>query len=322
MSPIYDWTKLKEYAMTKRTGLISAFIFGLWVTCPIMADNQLPTPTASVQSLNAVAAVVNNEVITQTELDSAITEAKQQLAASANPQAINDSKLRNMVLQQLIDEKLQLEIAHRAKLSVTDAQVTQAIQHIAQANGLTLAQLKKNLEQHNVNYNDYRKMIHKQLLLHEVQQNAVGSEVTVSAGDAQKALARYQSQVKSQQQFHLIDIVSDTKSDAEKIMVQLKNGADIQTISPNHTKDLGWQTANTLPEIFLQQLSGMQSGDIAGPIQAANGFHVIKLVDVRGQAVQPNKTQLQNMAYQMKFQEAAEHWVAQLRKTAYIKITP
>ncbi|MCX7120273.1 MAG: SurA N-terminal domain-containing protein, partial [Gammaproteobacteria bacterium] len=245
--------------------------------------------------------------------------AKQQLAQ--NPTAIDDTQLRQMVLQQLIDQKLQLELAERAKLTVTDAQVTQTITHIAASNHMTLAQMKAELAQRNLSYAGYVKMIHDQMLIHQVEQSAVGNQVRLSPQDTQDALAQYQAQMKTQQSFHVMDVLSSTQDQAQKIMAQLKNGADINIVSPNSTTDLGWQTTNTLPSIFLQQLSNMKAGDVAGPIQAPNGFHVIKLIGVRGQAVaQPNQVQLQNMAYQMKFQQAVKKWLIELRKTAYIKV--
>lgn len=302
--------------MTKRTHAFFALFFSVFLiafTQCAMAD----------QSLNAVAAVVNNEIITQSELNNAVASAKQQLAASANPNALSDTQLRKMVLQQLIDEKLQLELAQRAKVTVTDAEVTQTIQHIAQGNGMTVTQLKDKLQQEGMSYSAYRKMIHKQLLVHHVQQGAVAHDVgEVTAQDKQKALAMYQSQMSmQQQQYHVIDILANTKQDAEQIMLQLKKGADIKTVAPNNTTDLGWQTSNTLPTLFLQQLSTMQKGDIAGPIQAPNGYHVIVLMGVHGQANNaPSDSQLQNIAYQMKFQQAVKKWLKSLRKTAYIKI--
>src|SRR3990167_4747348 len=148
---------------------------------------------------------------------------------------------------------------------------------------MTLAQLKAELAQRHLSYTAYEKMIHDQMLMRQVEQSAVGNQVRLAPEDTQNALAQYQAQIKNQQSFHVIDIVKNTQAQAEKVMGELKNGADIKSVAPNSTTDLGWQTSNTLPSIFLQQLSNMQTGDVAGPIQAPNGYHVIKLVGVQGQ---------------------------------------
>ena len=277
----------------------------------------------AAQSLDGVVAVVNSSVITQSELNNAMSQAKKQMAASNNPNAINDAKLKTMVLQQLIDEKLQLELADRAKLTVSPEQVTEAIQHMAQGYGLTVSQLKEKLQQNGMSFPAYQKMIHKQLLMHHVQQSAIGNKVDVTAADIQAATQQYQTEMKSQHAYHLIDIVTNTEQQAQKILLKLKAGDNIDKVAPNETKDLGWKTADTLPSLFLQQLAHMQTGDIAGPIKAPNGYHVIKLVGMQGQsAPQLTQDQIKNMAYQMKFHQAVENWMKTVRKTAYIKISP
>lgn len=283
-----------------------------------------PVSLADTESLNSVVAVVNKEIITQAELNAAEAQAKQQLAASTNPNALSDTKIRQMVLKQLIDQKLQLEVAKSANLTVSDAQTNQAIQHIAKQNNITVSDLKDKLEQQGVKFSAYKKLIHDQLLVHQVLQNAVGAKVHVTNEDIQAARKVYQSEMASQQQgFHIIDILATTKDEAEKIAAQLKNGVNIDTAAPNQSKDLGWRTAATLPTLFLDQLKTMQTGDISTPIEAPNGYHILKLVGTQGPSSgAPTKTQLQNVAYQMQFQKAAEEWMKEIRKTAYIKINP
>ena len=278
------------------------------------------TAFADAQSLNSVAAIVNDSIITQVEFNAALTQAQRQMAGDHNPNPIDPAKLRTLVLRELIDEKLQLELAKKANITATNADVSAAIKRIATGNHLTVAQLQQALQQRGMNFADYKKMIHKQLIIRNVEESAVGNKVHVDAAAIAAARLALQSQVSRQQQYHVIDMVFAEKADAEKTEMQLKNGAKISAVAPS-ANDLGWQTPNTLPSIFLAQLSKMQPGDIAGPIQAPNGFHVIKLVDMRGQPLtKPTTAQLQNIAYQMQFQKAAGKWLAELRKTAYVKI--
>ena len=113
-----------------------ALFFGVFFSAGVLAQN-----------LNSVVAVVNDTVITQSELNNAVAKAKQQMAASRNPKAIDDGKLQKIVLQQLIDEKIVLELAKRAKMTITDKQVNDAIQHIADDNHISVTQLKQALAQ-------------------------------------------------------------------------------------------------------------------------------------------------------------------------------
>lgn len=275
---------------------------------------------ADTENLNSVVAIVNKDVITQAELTAAEAEAKQQLAASANPNTISDKKLRDMVLQQLIDQKLQLELAKNADIAVSETQVDQAIAHIAKQNNLSVSDLKNKLQEQGVQLSAYKKLIHDQLLVHQVQQSAIGSKVHITPADLEAAKKVYQSQMSTQESFHIIDILTDTKTDAEKMAAQLKNGMSIDQAAPNQNKDLGWRTAATLPTLFLDQLNTMQTGDISAPIQAPNGYHILKLMGVQGGTYAPTIAQLQNIAYQMQSQKAVEDWMKEIRKTAYIKV--
>lgn len=283
--------------------------------------SQLAATAPTAKALNSVVAIVNNDVITNNELTKAITAAKAQLAASQNPGAISESKLRDMVLQQLIDEKLVLEVAKRANMTVTDEQVTQAVSHIAAANHMTLEQLKSQLQAHQTSYTQYRQLIQKQILIHEVEQSAIGNNIHITPQDIQNARIAYQSQPSGFESFHLIDILCNTQQDAQNTMLALKAGKTVQAAAPDNATDLGWQTAATLPTIFIDQIAHMQPGDIAGPVQAPNGFHVIKLIGVRGgNTSAPTQAQLQNLAFQMQSQKAVKKWLKTLRKTAYIEM--
>src|SRR3990167_6735817 len=126
-------------------------IFCLALSCflisAVASADSLPTPANSTQNLDSIVAVVNSGVITQNELDTAVAHAKAQIVASNNPQALDTAKLQQTVLQQLIDEKLELEIAKRANVKVSNEKLNQAIQMIAKQNHLTLTQLKSKLQE-------------------------------------------------------------------------------------------------------------------------------------------------------------------------------
>jgi peptidyl-prolyl cis-trans isomerase SurA len=280
----------------------------------------LSVVTATAGTLNAVAAIVNNDIITQAQLTTAMSQAKAQLAASQNPPTISDAKLRRQVLQQLIDQKIQLELAKRAHITASPAEVTHAIARIAANNHVTLAQLKNKLQQQGMRYADYRHIIRQQLIMHTVAQGAVGAHLHVTPADLKNALMLYRSQTNGQMQLHVMDIVAPTQTAAQAIIAQLKQGTSINTVSPKNTQDLGWQTTGTLPTLFLKALSTMKTGDIAGPIAAPNGFHVIKLIGMKGGLTKPSAMQLRNIAYQIKLNQAIGKWMKTVRKTAYIKI--
>lgn len=303
---------------------ILALIFGVFLTVSAWSA-EVPT-----KNLDRIVAVVNNHVVTQSQFDEAFAKAKVELAASHNPQAINDEKLKDMVLQHLIDEQLQLDIAHRMKMTVSHVKVDQAILSIAKQNHLTLNELKEKLKQDGIAYATYRTDIQQQILVRQVQESAAAGKVQVTEQDLQDFMKKYQSQLQNQKQYRLIDVLiplanqstdAETKTAKEKadnIAVHWRAGEDPEKFAPNDTEDLGWRSENDLPALFLNQLKTIKKGDIIGPIQAPNGFHVIQLVDARDNT--PNPDQLKQIVFQMKAQHVVEDWLKELRKTAYIKI--
>ena len=107
---------------------------------------------------------------------------------------------------------------------------------------------------------------------------------------------------------------------AEKILATVRKGDALKKAAPD-AQDLGWRTKDTLPALFADQLKNMKTGDVAGPLQAPNGFHIIQLEGVQGGNTEaPTKEMIQNIAYQIAFQQAVKTWLIELRKTAYVKI--
>src|SRR3989344_4858354 len=115
-------------------------------------SSDLPTPAPTHQTLNSVVAIVNNDVITQDAFDVALAQAKIQFAA--DKEALDETRLKQMVMQQLINQKLQLQIAERAHITVSDKKVSQAIASIAIASHLTVAQLKTKLAKEKISYDE------------------------------------------------------------------------------------------------------------------------------------------------------------------------
>lgn len=303
------------------------------------AANTLPSPkSTSLQSLDQVVAIANSEPITSTELNAAIQRAKGALMQSNTP-VPDAAALRKQVLDQLISEKLQLQIAKQAKINVTNAEVTKAIANIAQHNHMTVTELKGKIVQTGMSYQQYRQEIKVQMTLARVQQAVVG-KITISKEDLAKFKQKLQNSNQGNRSYHLADILiaipdsptteqlRNAQSRANAVVTKLKHGADfkhlatLESSGPDALKggDLGWQTTAELPDIFVKSLTNAKTGEIIGPLQAPNGFHILKVYGVKNVPVKMNQTQLRNALYQQKFQQALQKWLKQLRATAYVKI--
>ncbi|MDX2163788.1 MAG: SurA N-terminal domain-containing protein [Gammaproteobacteria bacterium] len=141
------------------------------------------------ETLDKVIAIVNSEPITQNELNQQISIAKSQLQSAKQP-VPSDSVLRKKVLDQLIDMKLQLQIAKKAHLSVSDTDLTKTIAGIAAKNNMTTDQLKSAIEAHNMNYADYREQIRREIILSQVAQTQVVPTIKLSDAEVQQEIAK------------------------------------------------------------------------------------------------------------------------------------
>lgn len=301
-------------------------------TSTAFAANNLSKQNNSLQEIDQVVAIVNNGVITQSQVNMAYKSAIKQIKASGQtpPDA---STLKNNILNQLIYQKLQLQLAERNHVTVTNAQVNAAIKNIAKQHRISVAMLKQKVQAQGTSYSKYRNEIKKQILISMIQHRALANEIKISDAELNQFLNKFKSQKKFAKQYHIIDILvplpsaptstqaKQAKTQALKIAKSLRNSAKVSTIKGAEVNDLGWRTEMDLPDIFLKQLAKLKSGGIAGPLRAPNGYHVIKLIATKkGKALLPSRDQAKRILMEQKFQKLLHDWVMKLRKQSYVKI--
>lgn len=279
--------------------LLGTFLF---FTHAVLAKN-----TPSAVSLDRIVAIVNDEVITESQLnkDIAIFKKQSQHAVPA------EKALRHQVLENLVDVELQRQMAKNFNIEVSDERVNSTIHDIAQKHHLTEVQLQEKLRQEGINFNDYRQNLREQLTIHELQRHELGKTITVTDQEVDDLLASMHGQLSAPTAYHVQNIliplpdeptseqVVVAKKLADHVLVKLRRGSDMQQLaiaeSTNgmllQSGDFGWRKLGELPEVFAFYVKTMQAGDVSGPIRAGNGFHVIKLVAIQGGTVRHNTTQ-------------------------------
>jgi peptidyl-prolyl cis-trans isomerase SurA len=249
--------------------------------------------------LDKVVAIVNHDVITASELDAQVEVARQQLLARKieEPPA---SVLRKQVLNHLIDEQIELQLAKNNDLSVDNAELDETISKIAASNHLSLEEMRAALEQQGTPFAKYRENIRKEMLINRVQQSAVGKEITVSMKQVNDYLKSSEHIASTPQTFHVQNIVvplpeepttaqiAKAKQKAIEVIKKARAGADFSQLALSESSahdaleggDLGERHLAELPEIFAEQVVKMKIGDVKGPLRTGNGFQIIKLVGV------------------------------------------
>ena len=256
--------------------------------------------TAKTQTLDSIAAIVNQHVITTHQLTQQMAIARSGLLNAHLP-VPSKTVLRQQVLQHMIDTELQLQMADTLGLSVSKEDVTHAIDQIAKQNHLSTDALLQKLNAQGIDKTHYRQQIHKQLQLRQVQRQAIGHELTISPADIKAALNTLHQGEQHLTQYHLQRIfirLPDTPSpkdvqQAEKEVAQLqrelKQGANFAKLAIAHSDgdkamqggDWGWQSTGAIPTVFVKSIKGLKPGQDAKPIRTGNGFHLIRLLGTR-----------------------------------------
>jgi peptidyl-prolyl cis-trans isomerase SurA len=260
----------------------------------------MQTATAK-QVLDKIVAVVNNDVISQYELENytklLVADLKAQSDSALPPKDI----LQEQALNRMVMDKIQLQLAEQSGIEVDSIMVSQALQHLAQQKGQTLEQLRYETEARGVNFDEYRELVRNELTIQRLQARAVSQDVAIAKSDIESFLSSPAGQDNTGTEYKISHILllapesptpaalKQVQSKAEEIVASLKKGADFQKTAMAKSAgrqalnggDLGWRNTGELPTLFVNYVPTMQIGDIVGPIRSAGGFHIIKLEDKR-----------------------------------------
>lgn len=255
----------------------------------------------SKEILDKVVAIVNDGVITSSELDAQVELSKKQIAAQ-NMQMPQESVLRKQVLQHLIDVDLQMQLAKQRGLTVDSTELNEAIERIATMNHLNLSQLREEITKQGISWQEYRKNVRKEMLLSQLQQKAVGKDVLVTNEQVEQYLKTASRADNAELTYHLQNIViplneeptteevKKARANAENLLAKIRKGEDFSRLAIEESSgelaleggDLGERHLAELPEIFAKEAVNMKVGQVVGPLRTGNGFQLIKLIAVGG----------------------------------------
>ncbi|RUR12445.1 peptidylprolyl isomerase [Legionella sp. km772] len=254
------------------------------------------------QLLDKVVAVVNNGVITASELDAQVELTRKQILAQ-RMQVPKEAALRKQVLQHLIDVDLQLQMAKQNGITVDSTELNEAIERIATGNHLSLTQLREEITKQGISWQEYRRNIRKEIIISRLQQKAVGKEVNVTNEQVEHYLKTDNHVDNSAVTYHVQNIVvplneepttaqvKKARATAEQLLAKVNKGEDFTRLAIEQSSDemaleggdLGERHLAELPELFAKEVVRMKVGQVAGPIRAGNGFQLIKLIAIGGE---------------------------------------
>jgi peptidyl-prolyl cis-trans isomerase SurA len=255
-----------------------------------------------VQLVDRIVAVVNKEVVTLSELNESIASAERQLRRQ-NAELPDRATLERQMLERLILDKIQLQLARELGIRVDDLQLDRSVQRIAEQNNMTLAEMRTALERDGISFNAYREDLREQIVLSRVREREVDDKVQVSDAEVDLFLADSAAQQSQKVEYNVAHIlvrlpeqatperIEAARAKAEKARAEAAGAADFAKVAASYSDAqdalqggaLGWRAPERLPELFAKAIETMKPGELSPVLRSAAGFHVVKLVGQRGE---------------------------------------
>jgi len=264
----------------------------------------LPTPglvaKTTVIPLDKIIVIVDDNIITQVELDERVRLISQQIKQKGGrlPPA---TTLREQILERLIMEKIQLERAKKSGIRVNDEMVNQVINNIARENRLTMDQFRKAITNDGYTFGEFRENIRTQIIISQLRKIQVENKVNISEQEIDNYINQSTVDNSGNAEYHLGHIliatpeaatpaqIEQARVKAQKVINEIKMGDDFaqKAIAVSNDElalkggDLGWRKTAQLPTFITSVVRNMSKNQVKGPLRSASGFHIIKLHNKR-----------------------------------------
>nr|WP_163500732.1 peptidylprolyl isomerase [Halomonas socia] len=295
----------------------------------------------SIQPLDRIVAVVNQGAIMASELEQRVEQARSQLTGRGIDSP-PDQTLRRQVLEQMINEEIQLQMARSANLSVDDTELNRAVRSIAESNNMTLDQFADAVEADGLTLASVREEVRRELVMRELQQRQVGSRVNVSEREVDRHLDQQgATQGVRYRLAHILvalpqsptsDQVSEAQQTIQRLRGELQDGADFAQLAAAESDggqaldggEIGWREAGEVPSVFADVVPQLEVGEFSQPLRSPSGFHIVKLLDSEqsGQSAggQNQRDQARQALFQRKANDELDIWLQEIRADAFIEV--
>ncbi|MFW2440388.1 MAG: peptidylprolyl isomerase [Arenicellales bacterium] len=308
-----------------------SLVFAMLLSGSILPVSALAEP---VTMLDRVLVVVNDDIITLGEFESALNTMQQTLSASGK-EIPSEKIVKEKVLEQLVFEKLLLLHAKETGINVTDAMVNQAMERIAQQNNLTVPQILQKLNEDGVSQETFKEEMKSQLIVQQVIERDVKRQVSVLDSEVDGVLKNVAA-AQPGRVYNLSHILLAVNDDAtpEELEKAQERGATLRSrildgsisfavaartysgaANNEEGGNLGWKTRDQLPALFADALADMQEGDISEPLVSPGGIHLLKLNQLKGSEQQLVKqTRARHILFKAENKIDIEHARSEMQK--------
>ena len=266
-----------------------------------VAHAQTRELTTTGDLLDRVAAVVNDGVVLQSELDEQVIMITERLR-SQKLDLPAENVLRQQVLERLVLQEIQMQRADKANLKVPDEALNSAMQDVAQRNNIPLSQLPEALSAQGIDYAAYRDAMRKELTLTLLRQRDVIQRISVTPREIDQYLDKQKNAPEQSGEYnvsHILIAVSQAATPeqlesadkkAEDVYKRAKGGEDFAKLAVAYSNSqtaldggaLGWRKGSELPTFLNDVIARLKPGEVSPPLRTPTGYHLVKLNEVRG----------------------------------------
>lgn len=320
-----------------RRGFVGAIALGLWLAGSLLSVEE----PVRAKTVDWIVAVVNDEVILNSELQhrvEGVLKAAEQLR-DAPPLSSADS-LRKEVLRQMIREKLTAQEVARLKIAVSDSEVEEAVESVQKANNVTRQQLEAMLKQEGRTLDQFKKMIRQDLERARLIERVLKFKTVITDDQVQAALSRQVQSLDEERHLAVIFLSAPSAPEArqtvrlkaQEILNRIRKGENFADLARAYSQGPGAQDGGDIGSIKAKDMApgleqatrDLQPGQVSDVLESANGFYVVKLLDVKrpnpGIVDERVKEKVRRELFQMEVNKKYDQWIRDLEAKSFIQI--
>ena len=272
----------------------------------------LPPASSSANVIDSIRVVVNDEVITRNEVRNRVGQIMQRLRAQ-NTQLPPEADIERQVIEAMVVERAQLQLAKEMGVRVDDRTLDAAIGRIAEGQKMTVQNMRNQMEKEGLTFAQFREEIRSEIMLQRLREHEVDAKIQVSDAEIDTYLAAEKAAAAEKVEMDIAQIlvgipanatpeqVAARRARADEVLRQLRTGADFAKIAATYSDApdalkggaIGWRDPDRLPPLISDQLRKLSPGQVTPVIKSNTGFHIVKLIDKRSLAQEAEQAVVQ-----------------------------
>jgi peptidyl-prolyl cis-trans isomerase SurA len=252
------------------------------------------------ETIDRIVAVVEDDVILEGELEREVTTIRARMT-EAKAQLPPESTLRKQVLEKMIVDKLQRQLAEKAGVSVSEEMLNSSAADIAQRNNMSLEQFRAELERSGISYKSFLENMRNEIVINQLRAKEIGGRIKVSDSEVEHYMETQEKAGEESTQYHLGHIlialkesasaseIQKAQTKADVLVKKLRTGQDFSQAAVSNSDDdnalkggdLGWRTLNDIPSQLVDGIKQMHLNEVSNPIRSPSGFHIIKILGLK-----------------------------------------